>query len=154
MGPVGSVEKPMNEDAPCHPDSLYGESKLEGEQLIRKNHDKHLIFRTSWVYAARGNNFAKTILRQAGEKDDLKVVADQRGAPTSAELIADITALALFRISRASVEENIGGTYHLTPAGKTTWHGFLRDPWRPFVESGWPSPNQPRQCRQQLCPPP
>ncbi len=122
----GEKSSPYEEDDPTCPLSVYGESKLEGEQLIRKNHAKHLIFRTSWVYAARGNNFAKTILRLAGEKDELKVVNDQYGAPTSAELIADITALALFRISRTSGEENFGGTYHLIPTGKTTWHGYAK----------------------------
>lgn len=101
----GEKSSPYEEDDPTCPLSVYGKSKLEGEQLIRKNHAKHLIFRTSWIYAARGNNFAKTMLRLAREKDELKVIADQYGAPTSAELIADVTALILLQISRSSGEE-------------------------------------------------
>ena len=122
----GEKSSPYKEDDPVCPLSVYGKSKLEGEQLIQKHHDKHLIFRTSWVYAARGNNFAKTMLRLAGEKDELKVIADQHGAPTSAELIADVTALAIYRISRVSAEENFAGIYHLVAGGETSWHGFAQ----------------------------
>ena len=85
-----------------NPQSVYGKSKLAGEQAIIESGCKHLIFRTSWVFASRGNNFAKTMLKLAREKDELKVVADQVGAPTSAELIADVTALALYKLQNYS----------------------------------------------------
>lgn len=122
----GEKSSPYEEDDPTCPLSVYGKSKLEGEQLIRKNHAKHLIFRTSWIYAARGNNFAKTMLRLAREKDELKVIADQYGAPTSAELIADVTALILLQISRSSGEEDFAGIYHLVAGGETSWCGFAQ----------------------------
>lgn len=94
----GAGSAPFAEDAPTGPLSVYGQTKLEGEQAIRASGCRHLIFRTSWVYAARGGNFAKTMLRLAGQRDELKVVADQFGAPTSAELIADVTAQVLQRL--------------------------------------------------------
>lgn len=90
------------EDDETNPLSVYGKTKREGELAIIASGCKHLIFRTSWVYAARGNNFAKTMIRLAKERDELKVVADQIGAPTSAELIADVTALALFKLLKSS----------------------------------------------------
>jgi dTDP-4-dehydrorhamnose reductase len=113
-------------DAP-NPQSIYGKSKLQGEDAIRESGCSHLIFRTSWVYATRGANFAKTMMRLAKERDELKVVADQFGAPTSAELIADVTALCLFGLTLGSVpSENFSGTYHLVAAGETSWHGFAQ----------------------------
>ena len=122
----GKKSSPYEENDPTCPLSVYGMSKLEGERLIRKNQTKHLIFRTGWVFAARGNNFAKTILRLAREKDELKIIADQYGAPTSAELIADVTALAIYRTNYVSAEENFAGIYHLVAGGKTSWHGFAQ----------------------------
>ncbi|MDQ9170132.1 dTDP-4-dehydrorhamnose reductase [Oxalobacteraceae bacterium R-40] len=115
----------MEDDEP-NPLSVYGKTKLAGEQLIRQSGAKYLIFRTSWVFAARGGNFAKTMLRLAKEREQLKVVADQHGAPTSAELIADVTALALHRVVTQAAEENYSGTYHLAASGQTTWHGYAR----------------------------
>lgn len=115
------------EDDVPNPINVYGRTKLAGEHLIRQSGCRYLIFRTSWVYAARGSNFAKTILRLAGERDKLKVVADQVGAPTSAELIADVTALCMSHI--ASDSDNNGrlsGTYHLVAGGETSWHGYAR----------------------------
>lgn len=112
------------------PHSVYGKSKLAGEQAVSASDCDHLIFRTSWVYAARGNNFIRTILRLATERDTLKVVSDQLGAPTSAELLADITANCLYRLNYDAdiypEENNMGGTYHLTAGGLTSWHGFAR----------------------------
>lgn len=123
----GKKSSPYEEEDPAHPLSVYGETKLEGEQLIRGRHDKHLIFRTGWVYATRGGNFAKTMLRLAKEKDELKVIADQHGAPTGAELIADVTALALYRIGQAANSTHtFAGTYHLSASGHTTWHGYAQ----------------------------
>ena len=94
----GSGTRPWVESDPTGPLNVYGETKLEGEQLVAANCKKHLIFRTSWVYAARGDNFAKTILRLAEEQDSLTVVNDQIGAPTEAGLLADVTAHAIRRV--------------------------------------------------------
>lgn len=110
-----------------NPQSVYGTSKLLGEDEIRSSGCRHLIFRTSWVFAQRGANFAKTMLRLARERDSLSVVADQFGAPTSAELIADITALCLYRLTHDNnLAQSATGTYHLTPTGETSWHGFAK----------------------------
>jgi dTDP-4-dehydrorhamnose reductase len=108
------------------PLSVYGKTKLNGERLILERHpNRCLIFRTSWVYSARGGNFAKTILRLAKERNALKIVADQRGAPTSAELIADITALVLYRVIHAGTDADaLSGIYHLAAAGDTTWYDY------------------------------
>lgn len=103
------------------PSNHYGATKLEGEQLIVASGCKHLIFRTSWVYAARGNNFAKTILRLAKERQTLNIIADQIGAPTSAELLADVAAHAL---QKALINPGLCGIYHLAPAGETSWHEY------------------------------
>ena len=123
----GEKPEPYGEDDVTNPLSVYGKSKLAGEELIRRSGAKHLIFRTSWVFAAKGGNFAKTMLRLAREKDELRVVADQYGAPTSAELIADVTALALYRLS-SDKGSAMGrwGTYHLAAGGVTSWHGYAR----------------------------
>jgi dTDP-4-dehydrorhamnose reductase len=117
----GSGERPWQENDGVAPLSVYGASKLAGEQAIQASGCKHLIFRTSWVYAARGNNFAKTMLRLAQERDSLNVIADQFGAPTSAELLADVTAHAL-RSAMAAPE--LGGLYHLAASGETNWHSY------------------------------
>lgn len=123
----GTKDGAWAETDTAHPLSVYGRSKYEGEERIRASGAYHLILRTSWVFAARGGNFAKTMLRLAKERDCLDVVADQHGAPTGAELVADATALALHRIA-ASVQDACGlsGTYHLAAAGSTTWHGYAR----------------------------
>ena len=116
----GSGERPWRDvDAPA-PLGVYGQTKLEGEQAVAEC-ARHLIFRTSWVYAARGGNFARTMLRLARERDSLSVIADQVGAPTSAELLADCTAHAI-RAARAAPA--LAGLYHLTAAGSTSWHGY------------------------------
>ena len=122
----GEKASPYEEDDPVCPLSVYGKSKLKGEQLIRGSHAKHLIFRTSWVYAARGHNFAKTILRLAREKDELKIIDDQYGAPTSAELIADVVAMVLSQICRATDKGEFAGIYHLVASGETSWYGFAQ----------------------------
>lgn len=104
------------------PLSVYGQTKLEGETAVARC-DRHLIFRTSWVYAARGQNFVKTMLRLAQERDQLKVVDDQVGAPTGAELIADVTAHALRTVQHRA---ELAGIYHLAAAGETSWHGYAK----------------------------
>ncbi|MEX5588356.1 dTDP-4-dehydrorhamnose reductase [Pseudomonas urmiensis] len=119
----GEGQTPWREEDVVGPLNVYGLSKLAGEQAIQASACSHLIFRTSWVYAARGNNFAKTMLRLAGERDTLGVIDDQFGAPTGAELIADVTAHAIVAW-RAKPE--LGGLYHLAAAGETSWCGYAR----------------------------
>lgn len=105
----------------ANPQSAYGRSKRAGEEAIQHSGCNVLVFRTSWVFSTHGGNFIKTILRLAKERDNLNVVADQFGAPTSAELIADVTALAIAGYRNRAIAS---GTYHLTAAGKTSWHGL------------------------------
>ena len=119
----GSGERPWVEDDVPAPLSVYGATKLEGEQLIRQAGCQHLILRTSWVYAARGGNFAKTMLRLAQERERLTVIDDQWGAPTSAELLADVTAHALRQLLKRPED---GGLYHCVAAGETTWHSYAK----------------------------
>jgi len=117
----GSGNRPWSEDAATGPLNVYGHTKLAGEEHIRASGCRHLILRTSWVYAARGGNFAKTMLRLAAERDRLTVVADQFGAPTGADLLADLSAHAL----RAAVDDpSLAGTYHAAASGETHWHGY------------------------------
>ncbi len=123
----GSKSEAYTEADQPNPLSVYGTSKLKGEEAIAKSGCKHLIFRTSWVYAVRGANFAKTMLKLAHERDQLNVVSDQFGAPTSAELIADITGLCLYRLTQdKDFAEQVAGIYHLAPSGETSWHGFAK----------------------------
>jgi dTDP-4-dehydrorhamnose reductase len=117
----GTGSAPWAEEDPTGPLNVYGRTKLEGEQLVRASGCRHLIFRTSWVYSARGNNFARTMLRLAAERDSLTVIDDQHGAPTGADLLADVTAHALLAAMR---RPELAGTYHLAASGETTWHGY------------------------------
>jgi dTDP-4-dehydrorhamnose reductase len=117
----GSGSTPRDEAAPTGPLSVYGQTKLEGEQAIAASGCQHLIFRTSWVYAARGGNFARTMLRLAAEREQLNVIADQIGAPTGADLLADVTAHAI-RAVRAKPE--LAGLYHLVAGGEASWHAY------------------------------
>ena len=119
----GSGSTPWRETDTTAPLSAYGVSKLAGEQTIARSGARHLIFRTSWVYAARGGNFAKTMLRLAQEREALSVIDDQIGAPTGADLLADITAQA---IPKLMAQANLGGLYHLAAAGETSWHGYAQ----------------------------
>jgi dTDP-4-dehydrorhamnose reductase len=117
----GSGSRPWTEtDAPA-PLNVYGRAHFEGDCLIQSACPQHLIFRTSWVYAARGGNFAKTMLRLAQERERLTVIDDQFGAPTSAELIADVTAHTLRQCLRQPAK---AGLYHLAASGETSWHGY------------------------------
>ena len=119
----GSGDQPRDEEAPTGPLSVYGRTKLDGEAQIRASGCRHLILRTSWVYAARGGNFARTMLRLAAAKTELNVIDDQIGAPTGADLLADLTAL-MARAARTQPE--LAGTYHAVAAGETSWHGYAR----------------------------
>ena len=121
----GGGTAPWTEDSATAPLSVYGKTKLEGEQLLQARCSRHLIFRTSWVYAARGGNFAKTMLRLAKERDRLTVIDDQIGAPTGAELLADVTAHALRSVHAAGAAVP-SGIYNLAAAGETSWHGYAR----------------------------
>ena len=117
----GSGSKPWVETDSTGPLSVYGSTKLEGEDAIRASGCHHLIFRTSWVYAARGGNFARTMLRLAQERERLTVIDDQIGAPTGADLLADVTAHA---IRTALQQPELSGLYHLVAGGETSWHGY------------------------------
>lgn len=122
----GSGDQSRTETAPTGPLSVYGQTKLDGEQAIQASGCRHLIFRTSWVYAARGGNFAKTMLRLASERDQLKVIADQIGAPTGADLLADVTAHAVRMVQSQPARADLLGVYHLVANGHTTWHEYAR----------------------------
>ncbi|QXG48520.1 dTDP-4-dehydrorhamnose reductase [Pseudomonas viridiflava] len=119
----GTGSQAWKETDAVSPVNYYGATKLEGEQLIVASGCKHLIFRTSWVYAARGNNFAKTMLRLAKDRPSLNVIADQIGAPTGAELLADIATAAL---QQALTRPELCGIYHLAPAGEVSWHAYAQ----------------------------
>jgi dTDP-4-dehydrorhamnose reductase len=118
----GTNTQPYTEDAQTGPLSEYGRSKLEGDHRIQQSGAHHLIFRTSWVYGSRGQNFLLTMLRLAKEKSDLRIVSDQIGAPTWSRMIAEATALAIARA--VSDPPAYSGVYHLTGAGQTSWFGF------------------------------
>ncbi len=130
----GSGSTPWKEADATGPLNVYGQTKLEGEQAVASTH-KHLILRTSWVYAARGNNFAKTMLRLASERESLTVINDQFGAPTSAELLADVTAQILPQL-QAHPER--AGLYHCVASGETTWHGYAQFVLGEALEQGLP----------------
>ena len=119
----GSGRQGWTEDDVTAPLNVYGTTKRAGEQAVADATAKHLIFRTSWVYAARGGNFAKTMLRLAQERDKLTVINDQIGAPTGAELLADVTAHAVRTLRR---DPSLAGLYHLTAVGETSWYDYAR----------------------------
>lgn len=117
----GCGDKPWQETDTTAPLNIYGLTKLEGEQAIVTSGCTHLIFRTSWVYGVRGNNFAKTMLRLANERDNLSVINDQIGAPTGADLLADVTAHAIVRLQQ---QPELSGLYHLVASGETSWYSY------------------------------
>ncbi|WP_083006166.1 dTDP-4-dehydrorhamnose reductase [Halomonas sp. GT] len=132
----GNGASPWQEDSPKGPLSVYGQTKLEGDKAVPESGASHLIFRTSWVYASRGNNFMKTMLRLGRERAALSIVNDQIGAPTPARLIAQVTALA-FTTQGSPLTINIpSGVYHLAPRGETSWHGFAREIFNQAREAG------------------
>lgn len=122
----GEKREPYTVEDATNPQNVYGVTKRDGEEALQSALDQFMIFRTSWVFARRGGNFIKTMLRLAGERESLKVVADQHGAPTSAELIADVTARALFCVrdmmeADTAFADDYAGIYHLVSRGETTW---------------------------------
>ena len=123
----GSGSTPWQEGDPTGPLSVYGRNKLEGEALIAAANPRHLIFRTSWVYAARGGNFAKTMLRLAQERERLTVINDQIGAPTGADLLADVTAHAIRQlVQHGTPADASAGIYHLVASGETNWFEYAK----------------------------
>jgi dTDP-4-dehydrorhamnose reductase len=124
----GQGTRPYREDDATAPLGVYGRSKLAGEDALRESGCDHLIFRTAWVYASRGHNFLRTMLRLARERDEVRVVNDQRGAPTTARLIADVTAQVLtrWRGFDAAQQREALGTYHLSASGDCSWQEFAR----------------------------
>ncbi len=150
--------RPLREDDPTGPVNAYGRSKLAGEHSLHATGCRQLLLRCSWVYGARGKNFLRTMLRLARARESLSVVNDQRGAPTSARLIAATVAAMLVRIAAAPVQSRLMGTYHLAAAGETTWHGFATEivglaaraglvpraiPVEPIPSRDYPSPAPP-----------
>lgn len=144
----GAGARPAREDNPATPLNAYGRTKLAGEQAIRESGCAHLIFRTSWVYSMRGRNFLLTVKRLAGELEELRIVADQKGAPTWARGIAEATALVLARCGAPADAEALaekGGLYNLTAGGETSWHGFAE-----AIVDWLRATGQPVKCRQVL----
>jgi len=122
----GAGDRPWLESDQTNPLSVYGQSKWLGECAVRQHCRKHLILRTSWVVGAHGNNFLKTMLRLASERDGLRVVADQIGAPTSTDVLAKVTANLLQTMLPAAKDDARFGTYHLAASGETTWHAYAQ----------------------------
>jgi len=118
----GSGDQARDEAAATAPLSVYGRTKLDGERQIQTSGCRHLILRTSWVYAARGGNFARTMLRLAAERERLTVIDDQIGAPTGADLLADLTAQMVRTAMNREID--LSGVYHAVAAGETSWHGY------------------------------
>lgn len=122
----GTKATPYLETDATNPLGVYGLTKRDGDEALAASGAEHFIFRTSWVFGAHGANFVKTVLRLAAERDRLNIVADQFGAPTSAALIADVTAQVLGQLRWRDPTEMPSGIYHLTAAGETSWHGFAQ----------------------------
>lgn len=143
----GTGTTPWRETDTTGPLSVYGKTKLEGEERIRASGCRHLILRTSWVYGARGANFPKTMLRLAMEREALRVIDDQIGAPTGAELLADVTAHAL---RGAEARPDLGGTYHVAAKGETSWFEYARFVIERARSRGWSL----KAARDGVCPVP
>lgn len=143
----GSKAVPYVEEDRTHPLSVYGKSKLEGELALQGSGAKHLIFRTSWVVGAHGNNFAKTILRLGAERDSLAVVADQFGVPTSTALLAGTTADLLRRMQVDGQDRFAFGVYNLVPSGETNWHEYACFVLQEALLAGMPLKLHPQQVR-------
>src|SRR5690606_27948206 len=122
----GTKDTPYAEADEANPQSVYGQTKLDGEKALIAATANHIILRTSWVAGVWGNNFAKTILRLASERDELKVVSDQFGAPTSAAFVADATAHLVRQLQRREKQAFPFGLYHLTASGEASWHDYAQ----------------------------
>jgi len=122
----GSGSTPWTEDSPTGPLSVYGATKLQGEELIRASGCRHLIFRTSWVYAARGGNFAKTMLKLAKEREQLTVIDDQIGAPRTGAVPGWPYVTVASHVRAVQQRPQLQGTYHAVASGETSWHGYAR----------------------------
>lgn len=155
----GGGEAPRQEDDPTGPLNVYGATKLEGENAIRAGCRRHLIFRTSWVYGARGANFLLTMRRLMGERPELKIVDDQIGAPTWCRHLAEATAQILAQVgspARGADKPEPWGVYHMTNGGETSWHGFaaaiqtLDAPGKPARLVAIPSSEYPTPARRPL----
>jgi dTDP-4-dehydrorhamnose reductase len=135
----GVGQRAWREDDPTHPINFYGLSKLAGEEAIRQTGARHLIIRTSWLYGRTGQNFVTKMLQLAAERDELTVVDDQIGAPTSARFVADVTGQIIAQARNdLDLLEARGGTLHVTCAGETSWHGFAGEIFRLATELGLP----------------
>jgi dTDP-4-dehydrorhamnose reductase len=136
----GSGDRPRTEEEPAAPLSVYGQTKWEGEEAVRHSGCAHLIFRTSWVFSHHGHNFVKTMLRLGAERPELDIVNDQVGAPASAAMLADKTVHVLAGLDPGDPGDSLvdkSGTYHLTCAGETSWHGFAEEIFRQARDLGW-----------------
>jgi dTDP-4-dehydrorhamnose reductase len=131
----GGARRPWREQDATGPLGVYGQTKLEGEQAIAASGCRHLILRTAWVYAARGHNFLRTMLRLGAERDELRVVADQVGAPTPARWLGAASAALLARIDRSTGADALG-VFHLAAGGETSWHGFAEAIFEDAVVAG------------------
>lgn len=122
----GNADRPYSTDTAPAPLNAYGRSKLLGEQTLRRSGASHFIFRTAWVYSAHGNNFFRTMLRLAREREELRVVGDQCGTPTTTDLIVDasLAAIDMWQKTPAHQRHLLSGTEHLVAGGSTSWHGF------------------------------
>ncbi len=129
----GRSAQPYLESDATYPLSVYGRTKRDGELAVQATGARHLTFRSSWVVGAHGQNFLKTMLRLAQERDSLRVVADQHGVPTAAAWMAEVTLLAM----RASDAQGLSGLFHLTPTGKTTWHAYAQWVLAQALTEGW-----------------
>ena len=143
----GVKQAHYTEDDLPNPQSVYGKSKLAGEQALRQRIKNHLVFRTSWVFGAHGNNFAKTMLKLAAERESLNVVADQFGAPTSAALIADVTAQIVGQYQRQGRQDFPFGLYNLVAGGETTWCDFAKSVIKAAHDAGKPLKLKPENIR-------
>ena len=140
----GNGSHPWVETDPCEPLGVYGKSKLAGDIGVARN-PRHLIFRTSWVFDTWGGNFLKSILRAAAQRDELRVVCDQWGAPTRAALIADVVAHALHQLMGAPSDASRAGVYHLAAAGETHWNEYARLAIREASSRGLPMRTRPEK---------
>ncbi|QBK04396.1 dTDP-4-dehydrorhamnose reductase [Hylemonella gracilis] len=143
----GGGTRPWRENDATAPLSVYGRTKREGELAIQAAGCRHLIFRTSWVHAARGGNFARAMLRLAAEREVLKVINDQIGAPTGADLLADVTAHAVHQVMRQDVSAEALGIHHLTAAGETNWFDYACFVLGHAQDKGWALKTSPQQVQ-------